>query len=348
MIDITKIDYNFIVNATIRKEGLAFYNADIAPFKVYGVKKDDGRYRRMPETVAASVSEGVHGLSYHTAGGCVRFRTNSDKIAIIAKMDHIGKMPHFPLTGSAGFDLYDGTNYVNTFVPPLDMTDGYESTLTLPDKQWRDITINFPLYSGVLELHIGLTEDAQVEAPKPYALEKPIVYYGSSITQGGCASRPGTAYQAFITRRFNVEHVNLGFSGSAKGEPEMIEYLASLDMAAFVLDYDANAPTAEHLQNTHEKLFKAVRATHPDLPIIMLPRPSYTRSPEQLARRDIIKTTYENALAAGDKNVWFIDADVLLALAKDDATVDRSHPTDFGFYSMALAVGDVIGKIFGF
>jgi len=347
MIDITKIDPNFKVNATIRKEGMAFFDPDQPPFRIYGVKKDGGRYRRMPDDIAQSVSPGVGGQATNTAGGCVRFRTDSGKISIIAKMDGIGKMSHFPLTGSAGFDLYDGQNYVNTFVPPLDMTDGYESTLTI-GKKWRDVIINFPLYSNVIELLVGVEEDAQIAEPLPYALDKPIVYYGSSITHGGCASRPGNAYQAVISRRFNVEHINLGFSGSAKGEPEMIEYLSSLDMAAFVEDYDANAPTPEHLQATHEKLFKAVRAKHPDMPIVIMARPNYTLSPAQEARQNIVKATYENALAAGDKNVYFIDGPTLMAIAKDDGTVDRSHPTDFGFYSMAVAVGDVIGKIFGF
>jgi len=343
--DVTKYDPNFRVRETVSKDGMTFRSAELAPFQVYGVKMLDGRYRRMPEEAARAVSERIYGGYCSTAGGCVRFRTNSAKISIAARVG-AGKMPHFAFTGSVGFDLYVGNCFTAAFVPPYNIEDSYESTVELGNREWRDITINFPLYSWVYELHIGLEEEAQTEAPKPYAIEKPVVYYGSSITQGGCASRPGMSYQAIISRRLNVPHVNLGFSGSARGEPAMAEYISRLEMSAFVYDYDYNAPDVPHLKATHEPMFKIIRAANPDLPIIMMPAPHYRPKPGYCQERtEVIRATYQNALAAGDRNVYFIDGPTLMALAKTEGTVDAAHPNDLGFASMAAAVGDVLEKV---
>ena len=171
------------------------------------------------------------------------------------------------------------------------------------------------------------------------------MYYGSSITQGGCASRPGMSYQAIVSRRFDYDYINLGFSGNAKAEDTIIDYIKNLDMSIFIYDYDHNAPTVEHLANTHEKMFKAIREAHPNLPIIMMSRPKFKLTDLEEQRLEIIKTTYNNAIASGDKNVYLITGKELTALCGNEGTVDNCHPTDFGFASMAKAVGDVIEKI---
>lgn len=345
MFDITKVDKNFIVQTEIKKDDIRFYNIDNTPFKIYGVYKQDGKYRRMPESIAKTVSDGVLRLHTNTAGGRVRFVTDSSYVAIHAKMSSIGKMPHFALTGSIGFDMYSEGKYIDTFVPPFDIENGYESVFEFKTREKREITINFPLYSCVEDLYIGLEENAFVGEPKPYKNTKPIVFYGSSITQGGCASRPGMSYQAIVSRKFDYDYINLGFSGSAKAEDEIIDYIKNLDMSVFVLDYDHNAPTAEHLNNTHEKMFKAIRATHPDLPIIMMSRPVNCLNGEEQERLRIIKNTYNNAVSFGDKNVYLIDNKALTKLCGGEGTVDGCHPTDFGFVSMAEAFCKVLKDI---
>ena len=345
MFDISRVDTNFAIETKIDKADIKFYKIDEFPFKVYGIFKENGKYRRMPENVAKSVSDGVYRLHSNTAGGRVRFVTDSAYIAIHAKMDGIGKMPNFALTGSAGFDLYADNYYVKTFFPPFDIEDGYESVIEFSKKDQREITINFPLYSNVTELYIGLEADALLKEARPYKNTVPIVYYGSSITQGGCASRPGMSYQAIVSRNFDYDYINLGFSGNAKAEDEMIEYIKSLDMSIFVYDYDHNAPTVQHLENTHEKMFKAVRKQKPDLPIIMMSRPKKILTEEEKTRRAIIETTYQNALSVGDKNVYFIDGEALTAFCEDAGTVDNCHPTDFGFTSMAKALTEVLRNI---
>lgn len=344
---IEELDRNFQVEAVIQKDGLSFYNAENEPFSIHGVFREGDRFRRIPEAVAKATSEGVGFLHTNTAGGRVRFRTNSTRVAIMAKMPAIGRMPHFALSGSAGFDLYVDNVYAKTFIPPYDMVDGYENCQPVGDRAWREITVNLPLYSDVSLLHIGLDEDAAVAPPTPYVNEVPVVYYGSSITQGGCASRPGCAYQAVVSRALHCDYINLGFSGNARAEEPMIAYIKNLPMGVFVYDYDHNAPSPEYLQATHEKMFRAIRETQPELPVVMLSAPIFAPDEWWAQRRAIVKETYRNALAAGDKNVYYIDGTSLMALCGNEGTVDDCHPTDLGFASMAAAVTEVLRPLLG-
>lgn len=346
MSNIAKIDKNFKIETNINKDDIKFYDPRVAPFKIHGIFHEDGKFRRMPESVAKTVSPGVHALHSNTAGGRLRFKTNSPYIAISAKMTSIGKMSHFALCGSAGFDLYINGTHRYSYQPPFYCTDGYEGIFNFAGDEMKEVLINFPLYSDVSELYVGLAESADVLESEPYKIEKPIVFYGSSVTQGGCASRPGTAYQGFISRELDADFINLGFSGNARAEKEMYDYIKTLDMSAFVFDYDYNAPTIEHLEATHERMFLSIREAQPELPVIMMCAPKAVLSPEFQKRRDIIKATYENALSHGDKNVYFIDGPTLMAISGDEGTVDCTHPTDLGFFSMAKAVSGVLKDIF--
>lgn len=345
MSDISIIDSNFKVDTNLNVEDIQFYNALNFPFYIHGVFYENGVFRRMPQQVAEKVSEGVYRLHENTAGGRVRFKTDSLYIAINANMPTIHKTPHFALTGSAGFDLYADGIHINTFRPSFAAKNGYEGIIRFNSKKMREITINFPLYSSVKELFIGIQSQSELCAPKPYRIEKPIVYYGSSITQGGCASRPGMSYQSIISRRIDADYINLGFSGNAKAEDEIADYISRLEMSCFVYDYDHNAPTLEHLKNTHEKMFIKIRQNNPDIPIIIMSRPKYQLTSDEELRLKVIKTTYNNAISGGDKNVYFIDGRELMELAKNDGTVDHCHPNDFGFASMAKRVGDLLEKI---
>ena len=337
--DIATIDPNFNVSESFGREDVVLRNCREEPFTVHGLFWSEGKFRRMPREVAEATSQGVAYLHASTAGGRIRFVTDSPFVAIKAEVAAKGYMAHFAMTGSAGFDLYADNEYIKTFVPPLNYTKGYESIIALPgERKKRTIMIDFPLYSHVSEVYVGLITDATLEKAPDYRVSLPAVYYGSSITQGGCASRPGTCYQAPISRHFDLDYINLGFSGNAKGEDAMIEYLASLPMSVFFLDYDHNAPSVEHLAATHEKLFLAFRKTHPETPVIMMTRPKARLTADEEKRRAVVEATYRNALAAGDKNVYFIDGTALTALCGNEGTVDNCHPTDFGFAAMADAL----------
>ncbi|MBE6783283.1 MAG: hypothetical protein E7536_04665 [Ruminococcaceae bacterium] len=349
MKNILDVDKNFRINPTIRKDDIEFFDIRNSPFKIYGVFHENGKFRRLPEKVATETSADVEFLHKHTAGGRVRFATDSDYVAIYAVMSEVGKMSHFALTGSAGFDLYIRENgkerYFKTFMPPFDIEDGYESVVDFGNSNMKEITINFPLYSNVVNLFVGIRKNACLKEHSLYKTEKPVVFYGSSITQGGCASRPGLSYESILSRKLDVNHINLGFSGCARGEDRIAEYISGLDMSAFVYDYDHNAPTAEHLRNTHEKMFAKIREKNPDLPVIMMSRPKFILTEEEKERLEIVKSTYLSAKEKGDKNVYFIDGPALMSEVENEGTVDDCHPNDSGFMSMAKAIEKVLEKL---
>ena len=350
MPDISTIDKNFVIETNIERENIKFYDAKEAPIRLYGVWHDGERYRRVPKDVAENTSEGVKGLSVHTAGGRIRFITDSPYVILKVIYPSVGLMAHMPRSGSAGFDMYvnkDGREcYTKSFIPTASSV--FDGVFDFSEQKERLITINFPLYNGVNEVYIGINADYSIKPAPDYSVNPPIVTYGSSITQGGCASRPGNSYQSVISRRYDADFINLGFSGSAKGEVAMKDYIASLPMSCFLLDYDFNANGPDHLRETHKPIYEAVRAAHPDVPIIMMARP-YFFSPEQNERdlrNRIIKDTYNFAKENGDENVYFISSRELFELCEDNGTVDGCHPTDFGFFSMAQAVNKILDKIF--
>ncbi len=344
MSDISKIDKKFATEYKCKQDSVKYYNVEDEPFKIYGVMRDKNSdcFVRMPTDIAKAVNNGVYWLNNKCAGGRVKFITDSSYITIDCMLSGIDKLAHIPVTATAGFDIYVDGIYENTFKPPYDVTTGYEAVVHTYFTEPHEITINFPYFSNLDNLYIGLDEKAAVLPPKDYKISKPVVFYGSSITQGACASRPGCTYESILERRFDLDYVNLGFSGNAFGEEAMAEYITGLDMSLFVYDYDYNAPSVEHLKNTHEKMFLKIREKHPDLPIIMLSIPHFKLDKWKLDRRAVIEETYKNAIAMGDKNVYFIGGKELMKLAMDNGTVDNCHPNDTGFLSMATAIGDLI------
>ena len=343
--NISEIDKNFQVQTKIEKDNIRFYDTKLDPFKVHGLFHDGKKWCRLPEDVSKTVSKAAHFLHDVTAGGRIRFKTDSPYIAINAVMHSMCKITEAAFTGSVGFDLYIDGDYQGTYIPDYNAKDGYEGIRELGSCKMRDVEINFPIYSKVTDVYVGLSESAAVLPADPYKYERPVVYYGSSVTQGGCASRPGNTYQAFLSRMLSTDFINLGFSGNALGEPEIADYIKTLDMSAFVFDYDFNAPTAEHLNATHERMFKQIREADPALPIIILSKPRFYPSPSDVERKGIIRKTYENARAAGDENVYFIDGKELMELAGNDGTIDNVHPSDLGFYSMATRIYPLLKEI---
>lgn len=336
---VSDYDENLVVETSVSKPDVVWFNAKDKPFKIYGLSQvEKGKpFLRIPGEIAEQVSPGVAALNIDTAGGRIRFRTNSEYIALISKTPHLDPMPHMTWVGQAGYDMYSSVNgdykYVTTFTSE-------ESVHTL-DGKWHTYTINMPLYHGVNDVFIGLSEGAGIEEAEEYTYSKPVLYYGSSITQGGCASRPGNTYESMISRKLDCDYINLGYSGNAKGEAVMADYLASLDASVFVMDYDFNARSAEQLQETHYPMYQKFRKTHPDAPIIMVNRPNFNRNDDsENERRIIILESYITARKAGDNRVFFVDgASIFDGAYADSCTVDGCHPNDLGFYRMAIHIG---------
>ncbi len=348
-IKIEEIDKNF-QQAKVGGKDVSYKDALQAPFVLSGFPWRDPQkvFNRLPAAFTdKDVNPGALSLSRHSTGGAIRFRTDSPYIALRAQLAYSSDMNHMPRAGSAGFDLYRGSGaairYCKTVQPGRDQKQIEIMMVDGAPKQMTDYTLNLPLYGSAAKIEIGLAPGAKVEAPAPQAITRPVLFYGSSITQGGCASRPGNAYTTMLCRAIDAPQINLGFSGSGKGEIAVARAIAGLDLAAFVMDYDHNAPTPEYLKQTHEPFFKAVREKQPDLPIIIMSKCDFNGSKNEIARRDIIRQTYENAVKAGDKHVWFIDGETLFGKEERDAsTVDGCHPNDLGFYRMYKTVLPVL------
>ena len=225
---IEDIDTNF-KPATVGDKEVHYLDATKAPFSLEGFPWGDpskGEFFRLPaDMTEADVNSGALWNGHHNAsGGAVRFRSDSPFFAIRAKLSDSGDMNHMPRAGSAGFDLYCGpmknSFHVGT-AQPCPREDVLERMLYIRDTcdtGMNDWLVNFPLYGGLKSIEIGLAPGSVIEPPAPHQNGK-IVFYGSSITQGGCASRPGNNYCSMLCRAVDAEQINLGFSGCGRGEP---------------------------------------------------------------------------------------------------------------------------------
>lgn len=331
---------------------MRFYSCLEPPFSIHGLlgRREPGAFWRLPDNVIDTISEDVSKIARRASGGRVRFRTDSKTIVFRMGLKSLEVAQCMPLSGSAGADVFLGAGAESRYAA-LITPENYDSrkveTVLYTSGSLEQITINMPRNEPLDFLEIGLEEDARLLPALPYRWKKPVVFYGSSITEGGAASRPGTAYTSVLCRSLDCDHINLGFARSARGEPAMARFIAGLEMSAFVLDYDHNAPTPQALQATHAPLFRTVREAQPELPILMLSRPNVFRDPEDAARRrEVIRATYEAAVASGDENVWFVDGEQLLAgPCPSNCTVDGIHPNDAGFQRIVQAVQPVLAEL---
>ena len=351
------VDKNLHVESSIGLSDVVFLDVREEPFDIYGLydPKNEDVFKRLPDEVGLNVNEGVSSLYKHTAGGRVRFCTDSDCVAIKCTWNKTTHFSHMPLTCSGGFDLYLDTDisgvskFVGICAPPFDTTDGYESVIKLQGKKLRYFTLNFPTYNNVKDLYIGVRKGSEVGKGKKYRFEKPVVFYGSSITQGGCASHPGNTYQSILSRHIDFDFINLGFSGSGRGEDSIVDYMASLEMSAFFADYDHNSSIVG-LKNTHLKMYQKIREKHPDIPYLMMSRADVDAGAngylETRERRRIIHDTFAYAIDNGDENVYFIDGEgIFRGNYEDCCTVDSVHPNDYGFLCMAQSIEGLFNRI---
>jgi len=338
-------DENMIVKRVTRP-GIRYYPAEEDVFDVRGVICAEEGYIRMPKAVAETVSPGIAEDYANDAGGRIRFVTDSPYVAVSAVLTGIYHIATMSLTGTCGMDVYADGEFCGVIQPAADCTDLLLSgivNMRTPGEHL--VEVNLPLYACVEKLMIGLDEKASLTRAPAYRHDKPIVFYGSSITNGACASRPGLSYPARLSRMLDADYVNLGFGGLCKAEQEMTDYIASLDMSVFVLDYDHNAKDTAYLEATHEKAYRTVRAKHPEVPILMLSCPRCDLAGAWGERLAVIRRTYENAVRAGDKNVYMLNGSEFFREIGYDYSEDGVHPTDLGFDIMARAIFPVLKQI---
>ena len=354
----------FFKSEIISERELDIYDARRAPLRLFGLYKPEreGKFERLPKDVADKTNERVSLLYSNTAGARLRFVTDSDFLAIGAICpSHVFPSPTSAAmipAGSSFFDLYIDGHHKWVLAPKrisqkgaaigFDLSDGrYEVSVDLGERRRRSITLCFPSFIDISEVYIGVTLGATVEECEPYRNELPVVFYGSSITQGSCASRSGNTYENILSRRLNFDYVNLGFAGACHAEAPMVDYLCTLPMSVLVFDYDHNCPSAEYLENTHLSALRKLRAAHPKVPIILMSKPNvHNGRDEAVKRMRVIERSYEALLGDGC-DVYFVNGlDVFDSRDSEMMTTDGTHPTDFGFYCMAEALMPIFKKIF--
>ena len=294
-------------------------------------------------------------LANNTAGGQIHFQTDSPKVLVRVELAYASSMYHMPPTGQSGFDLYMGEpgkmTYVSTARFSPKSTKYEVALLNGTGKKNRHVILNFPLYNGVKSVEVGIVAGSTIRKSLPFAEPGSIVTYGTSITQGGCANRPGMAYTNILSRKLNMEFVNLGFSGNGKGEPALANLINEIpDKRMVILDYEAN--THEKIKDTLENFIDVIRSKNKELPILVMSKIRYAREinnadslKRQKAVADFQKTLVEKKKAAGDKNIYFLNGGELLGENAAECTVDGVHPTDLGFMRMAEGIEPVLKEI---
>lgn len=324
------------------------------PIKIYGIPffEEHKTLQRLPDEIVDKLSKDMDWfprVGRRTPGARLAFRTDSKTFKVKLKMKEltfdVGMSPYacqsaHVFVGDRANARHAGLAYPET----LDMLT-FEEEFT-KEAVMEDIMVFFPIVDIVEHIEVSIEDNADILPPTPYKHKKPIVYFGSSITEGCACSMPYNAYSAILSRRLDIDYYNLGFSSSAKGQMELADFINKIDMSVFFLDYDHNAPTAKFLEETHEPFFKRIREKNPTLPVVMMSCPNFDYMEENAQRREIIKRTYNNAVANGDKNVYFIDGETFFG-DKDRhmCTIDTVHPNDLGVYRMANVIEPVLRKI---
>ena len=342
---IEKIDPHFKKEELCATDSKIGYTIPCEKFDLYGVFYDETaqKFVRMDQSVAQQISPRFHHLSTHTSGGRLRFATDSSVIGISVTYSSLDQMSHMPLTGSCGFILTEkvGNSYktVAVFRPSPKDEYGYTGEVSINTDRMHEYVLFFPLYNGISSLKIYLDSTATLAEPEKYRDIAPILYYGASIDQGGCASRSDCSYPATLSKWNDIDFINLGFSGNCKGEPLIAEYLTGIDCSLFFMAYDGNAPSVEYLEQTHFPFYEIFRRVKKDVPIVFMSVPCFDNFPDAAKRREVLRSSWKKARESGDNNVYFLDGETLFgADDRDICTVDRLHPNDLGFYRIAKVI----------
>jgi len=319
---------------------VAFPDARIVVNGLHWFEEDKPVLRRLPARLKDSFRPAVWNLAQQPSGGRLRFKTDSSRVGILAANPGTGTMHHMTTIGQSGLDLYLNGEYLGSAWPDKDGKIAKEWSVGKSGEP-REITLYLPLYKGIAIKELVLDKEAKIEAPKAFAVAKPVVHYGSSITQGGCAENPGLSAQAIVSRWLNVDFINLGFSGNGLGEPAVAQAVAEIDASAYVLDYWGN-PSAQVYRDTLPGFVDTLRAKHPQTPILVTS--PYYFSAEAVSpglkatqdeKRGIAREFVEARRKAGDAKISFVDGLEMLSREHADGLVDGVHANSIGFHFCA-------------
>jgi hypothetical protein len=328
------------------KDPIQWYDLKNLELEGKGFKDTKSFYDRLPAKAEGVVRDAVWKLSQQSAGICAHFVTDATKIeARWTLTSPTLAMAHMPATGVSGLDLYVKTDAGKWHWLAVGQPSAQTNTATLVSVPagTREYLLYLPLYNGVSSVEIGVPSGSFVARPKPRETgSRPILFYGTSITQGGCASRPGMVHTAILGRRLNRPVLNLGFSGNGIMEPEVAALLAELDPAVYVIDCLPNM-LAKDISERAEPLVRKLREAHPKTPILLVEDRSYANSfllenqrKRNLESRAAFHKVYDSLTSAGVTNLYYLPGEHLLGEDGED-TVDSSHPSDLGFMRQADA-----------
>ena len=338
------------------QEGIRWFDVRQLGVEGQGWTANKSPYDRLPAKAEGKVREAVWGLSRDSAGMCVRFVTEATTIharwtLTKAKLE----MPHMAATGVSGLDLYakddQGRWRWVAVGKPTALTTAQKLAEGITPGQ-REYLIYLPLYNGVSSVEVGVPAANSIERAAAHSGDraKPIVFYGTSITHGACASRPGMVHTAILGRKYGRPVINLGFSGNGRMEPEVTALIAELDAAVYVIDCCPNLGGAETAKLT-QPLVQQLRAARPTTPIVLVEDRIYTDAwliASKQSRNDgnhaALKKSFDELIAAGTKHLHYIPGSDLLG-DDNDGAVDSSHPNDLGFARQAEAFDKVLGPL---
>lgn len=338
----------------LQAQQLTYYDASRFPLLGKATQDTGARYERLPDSLKNISRPPLWNLSRNSAGMAIRFRSNTTRIA--AKWETLSNnhMNHMTDVGVKGLDLYCWENngswrFVNSARPT-----GKKNQATIianMQPKEREYMLYLPLYDGLVSLSIGIDSLAIIDQPLiDYPIrKKPVVFYGTSILQGGCASRPGMAHTNIISRRLNRECINWGFSGNAFLDLEVAKVIAEVDASVFVLDFVPNA-SVEQMKERMKTFYHIIRNKHPDTPIIFIEDPIFTHTlyDERIAKEvqrknDTLKEIFNRIKKGNEKNIIFISSKNMLG-EDGEATVDGIHFSDLGMMRYADLVCPIIKK----
>jgi lysophospholipase L1-like esterase len=305
-------------------------------------------YDRLPAHARSKAPQSVWGLSKQSAGIAIRFRTTASHVSVRWSVTSAGlDMPHMPATGVSGVDLYQRTAGGWSFVQNGRPTgaEGNRMTATLlAGPSPAECLLYLPLYNGCRKVEIGVEPPAKLEPAAPRRAG-PIVAYGTSITQGGCASRPGMAYTAIVGRMLEREVINLGFSGAGLMEPAVADLLAELDPAVYVIDCLWNMgglPDAE-IEARVQNLARTLRKAHPRTPILFVGQSQIRRDAHPTHPSRVQEEAVRALQAEGVSGLFLLPGSALLT--DDEGTVDGCHPNDHGMMDHAKALAPAVKRL---
>lgn len=316
---------------------IAFPDERLAVHGLPWFAEDTPALRRLPKRLQSQLRPAVWNLAQHPSGGRIRFRTDSTTVGLIAENPAFSNMHHMASVGENGFDLYVNGEYLGSAWPDAqgkiarEWRVGTERTL-------RDVTLYLPLYKPVRIIEISLDSNAVCGPATPYGTRRPVVYYGSSITQGGCASNPGGSCQALLERRLNADFVNLGFSGNGLGDPPVAEAITGLEPSCVVLDFWAN-PSPDQFAAALPVFVDILRRKLPRVPILVT-GPFYFAGESsdshvasaQAAKRRTASEFVRLRRKQGDRAIVYVDGLKMLHRNQAVGLVDGVHCNSLGFY----------------